>query len=843
MSHVKSRGPHDAPFVLVGEQPGTMEIRRGEPFVGPAGKELDKCLDEAGIHPGQCFFTNTIQEYPPKIETFLYYPKTKAQSPKWHAAGEEWVAYLKKELELTSGIIIAIGNAALFALTERWGISKWAGSVLESTLLPGRKVIPTLHPATILPPKNKYPNRYLIIKDLSRALDLHLGTFVPETYSIKTTPSYFETLQFLTYLLEEGKGKYVPYDIETSGKGVDIEVNCISFSLNKHAISIPFAEPSLGGVRNYFSAEQETEIWFLIAKLLENPNIIKLGQNLAFDNHFLFRKYGIVLRNFRDTMVAQNILLGNMYSASEDNRKDLGSITRHWTRLPYYKDDGKEFIAKGEGKWETFWQYNGLDSVAVDIAFPNMMPGIKALNNEEIFERQCRVISILTFMMERGIKINVQGIERHREATLNKIEAAKDELEEIVRSRFGKLPSWYTRKMKGSGPQLSAWFHDELKCPEYKTAAGKVGFDVNVLKRLIRLETPGAAQVRDIRALEKQASNYMNLNKIDSDARLRCFYNPAGTRYSRLSSRASIFGTGMNLQNWPHELLSYLEADDGYVIYYPDLGQAENRIVAYVSESTVMMDAFESGKDVHSITASSICGLDSAEIKRQDDEHIYCNMGDGTKTWRFWGKKANHGLNYDLGYRKFAFYYEIPEVEGKKITDAYHSLYPEVRKNFHVYVRSCLRKTRTLSNLLGRTIKFFDKLEDKLFKEAYSYIPQGTVGDIMFKAMDDIDSDPDLRPLEILIQVHDSLGFQIPVSLGWEKHLEMLKKVSACMSVPLTTPRGLTFTIPVDFVMGWNFNKSEQKKIDPLTCSPSDIASIWELLETERDEKRNAAKV
>ena len=140
----------------------------------------------------------------------------------------------------------------------------------------------------------------------------------------------------------------------------------------------------------------------------------------------------------------------------------------------------------------------------------------------------------------------------------------------------------------------------------------------------------------------------------------------------------------MNLQNWPHSMLRYLIADEGHIYYSFDLSQFENRIVAYVGNIKQMIEAFETGIDVHSLTAALIFGKPINEVSRKDGS---CPLGDGQHSERFWGKKANHGLNYDLGYKSFALYYELPEREAKAIVERYHQAYPGVRQTFHAEVR------------------------------------------------------------------------------------------------------------------------------------------------------------
>ena len=251
--------------------------------------------------------------------------------------------------------------------------------------------------------------------------------------------------------------------------------------------------------------------------------------------------------------------------------------------------------------------------------------------------------------------------------------------------------------------------------------------------------------------------------------------------------------------------------DDGYVFYSFDLSQAENRIVAYVGNIPEMINAFESGKDVHRLTASLIFRKPYEEIS---DEENSSPFGDG-KSERDWGKRANHGLNYDFGYRSFALLYEMPETDAKFIVESYHRAYPGVRNNYHAHVRNSLRTNRIVTNLMGRNTLFLDAWGDSLFKEAYSCIPQGTTGDVMNeRGINYIYyNQRQFGPVEILIQIHDSLGFQIPVSVPWTEHARILQDIKNSLETPLTTHTGREFIIPADLMIGLTLNKRTGKEL------------------------------
>jgi len=585
-------------------------------------------------------------------------------------------------------------------------------------------------------------------------------------------------------------GMIIDYDIELT----NMELSCISFCFRSdEGICIPFIDSN----GDYFPVWQEAAIMRKIAEIMEDPLIVKRGQNLCFDNHWMLRKYGIVVRSndgVHDTMIAQNTLY-------PDFDKGLNFITSMWTDIPYYKQDGK-FWLKGIGSWEKGWQYNILDSISCNEAHPKQYEDLVRQDNIEAYNRQRALIPPLTYMMERGIKVDVQGMKAAQERTIHEAEVLQERLNQLAGRELNPNSTKQLREYfyvdKGLAPYHSRGTHGK---------PGAVTTDEDAMKRIARKGFKEAELILEIRRLIKRASNYLEIDKIDPDGRIRCSYNPSGTRYSRLSSSKNIFGTGTNLQNWPHDLLQYLVADDGHVAYNIDESQFENRIVAYVGNITQMIEAFEQKKDVHRLTAALVFGISPDEVS---DEPGSASIGGGKYSQRFWGKKANHAFNYDFGYKSFSLTYEIPESDGKWIYNRYHTAYPGVKQSYHVMVRAQLAKNRTLTNLLGRKTLFLGKWEDKTWKEAYSCIPQGTCGDVINeRGVNYIYYDQSsFGPVELLLQVHDSIGFQIPLSVPWIEHARMLIKIKRSLEKPLVTgPR--EFVVPADLTVGKNFCKEK----------------------------------
>lgn len=777
-----------AKLLIVGEQPGVSEVRQGKPFIGMAGQALNDCLAAANLVRGECYLTNVIKDLDHPLS---YYYQSSSTKSHFTDAGQTYIGQLRQELEdCPAKFILAVGNVALQALTGRTGITKWRGSVLPSTLVPDKWVVPIIHPATIIPPKCVWLNRPLIIHDLRRVAQLiSRGEYKPYECEAIIRPSFQDSCNYLLNVIRNIRA--VAFDIEV----VNQEVSCISFCHDPHrAISIAFVDHQ----GDIFSCEQEVEIWHLVAQILSNPSITKIGQNLTFDTHFLLKRYGIRTSSINDTMIAQQIIM-------PDYPKGLDFITSLHTPLSYYKDEGKQWFRVG-GSWEQLWVYNCYDSLACWLAWPAQYTELQQQQNVATYKRQCNIVYPLVYMMEHGIRADLPGIREGHKTLVAGAEPLRARLEELA-----------GRPLNPNSPkQLQDYFYVEKKFPHYKNKiTGEITVDADALKRMSRKGSEEARLILQYRKNMKLANTYLVEEKFDADGRIRCSYNPVGTRYSRLSSSANIFGTGMNLQNWPHLELRHLMVDEGYIGYAFDLSQAENRIVAYYGCVDLMIKAFEDKQDVHSLTAALIFDKHPADVTTKDGT---CSLGDGTHSERFWGKKANHGLNYDLGYRSFALYYEMSERDAKFIVSRYHKAYPGVRQVFHKLVRDQLHTTRTVTNLMNRQTLFMGRLDDTTFKEAYSCIPQGTVGDIIneYGLSHIYDNRDHYAPIELLSQTHDEITFQIPLSIPLIEHAKMLLDIKKSLEVPFTV-HGRQMIIPADLTMFQRFKQGRECKFPHTT--------------------------
>jgi uracil-DNA glycosylase family 4 len=778
---VGGHGPLDAKIVMVGEALCAEEEHIGRPFVGSSGELLTNIMHSVGISRDGVYVTNVVKERPigNNIEHFIKFDARKG--PIVTKQYVEYEQFLYEELSHTSAnVYVAIGNVALWALCRMDKITKRRGSILKGSEINYRKVIPIIHPASAL---RNYISTHFIRFDLKRIAE---ESAFPDVRlpgrSLLIGPGFLDSLAYIESCIECER---IGFDIEV----VNEEVSCISIAKNPYnCMSVPFYADG----KDWFNVDQEAIIWKELAAILENPDIEKVGHNVTFDSTFLFIKYGIRSTNLKDTMVSSSICY-------PDFPKGLDFVTSICTKEPYYKDDGKKWFKIG-GRIEDFWIYNAKDSAVCIESLGVLDTEVQRQKNESALSRQLSIIPSLVYMQARGIQADKAGMEK----ACTEFETRTQRLQEDLNKLCGYAIN------PNSTKQLQDYFYIRKGVKPYVSrSTGNISVDAVALKRLSKRGFEEAKIILEMRHLIKIKSTYLEM-ELDDDNRIRCSFNPVGTENGRLSSSKTIFGKGGNMQNLPPEMLRFLVADPGCFLYNIDLSQAENRIVAYTAPEPNMIRAFESGTDIHRQTAGLILNKKVEDISDEDGSST---IGGGLFSERFWGKKSNHSLNYDLGYRAFALVCEIPDNEAKFIVERYHSVYPGVRQ-YHAWIRAQLGKDRTVENCLGRKRLFTNRWGDELFKEAYAFIPQSTVADIINeRGLAFVMDNPFFCGLEILNQVHDSLVVQISYeTVPVIDHARMLTHLLSSLETPITF-RGQTFSIPADCHIGITLNKKQMKGV------------------------------
>lgn len=335
--------PRGAKILLVGEAPGADEIRLGSPFVGASGRELDRMLEDAGLLRYQLGLTNVFLERPPENRLDLW-PKAGKVELKGKVQSDlpwAWIKvtqseYLRPELvqpalvrlreeikKLMPNLIIALGNTAFTALTGHSGIGKVRGTIYESSLVPGVKVLGTYHPAAVL---RQYDLKPVVIVDLMKAKKegetptfnflrraLHIEPTIPDLYSWRDR---------LISVPE------MTVDIETS-RG---QITCIGFAPSiLEAYVVPFWDRRKPGWSYWETREEEVLAWRAVKDILESPST-KILQNGMYDVQYCL-DYKWYVRGFReDTMIKHHAL----YPGLPKGLDFLGSLycnERAWKKM------------------------------------------------------------------------------------------------------------------------------------------------------------------------------------------------------------------------------------------------------------------------------------------------------------------------------------------------------------------------------------------------------------------------------------------------------------------------------------------------------------------------------
>lgn len=817
MSTVPPYGSKEAKIAFVGDAPGTVENRKGEPFhpEAPAGGLLADCMLSAGLIRDDIYFTNVF-----KFMVTKSYDKNKL----YH--GEECVYDVNKgfteaglvyrnelltELnDIHANVIVAFGNPALEALRGHRQITKWRGSILEATNLQNRKMIPAIHPSNAL---TTYLTRYEIIYDLRKAVrEMEFPEINRPKREYILEPSLNQVRAFFDEVDKRGGATI---DLEV----INQEISCCGIGWKDKVLVIPFVWDS----GNYWSEEDEAKVWSLINDFVSDPTLEKILQNAMFDLWVLARNNHIIYAGpIHDTMIAQWVLY-------TDFPKGLDYIASVHTEMPYYKDDGKQWF-KSPGSFTTLWNYNASDVACTHEAYLSLQRQLVP-PWRQLYEDRINKLHSSLFMQMRGILADRTKLSTIREELIISKEEKQKELDELCGCEMNV----------NSSKQLQTYFYVTKGVKPYiNRKSGAVTVDDKALQRLARplSSRPGfkeATLIQEIRSLRKLESTYLGI-EFDPDSRLRCALNVVGTNTGRFSTSQTLFGTGANMQNLPQSFKRLLVADPGKVLINCDKRQAEWVVVAYLAQDARMIETIKSGKDIHLETAHLAFGIpheliiaeaelighstdaeEIADLRLQIPELATYDLPHSMSI-RQAGKKSNHAFNYGMGPGTFSSNNSIAENEANLIYEAYHNAYPGIRSTFHKYVKRCLEKSRILYNLYGDPRRFADRWDYKLWMDAYAHIPQSTVARVVSNAQAILYDSPlkVLKSLELLMNEHDALLHQYPIA-NLTHLAETIFEIKDAMN-PSFTFEGQTFSIGTDVSIGLNWG--EVSKDNPFGVRP-----------------------
>lgn len=750
--------------MIVGEAPGADEERLGEPFVGVAGQELSKMLNEAGILRSECYLTNVCKYRPPHndISSWFFDKKNKTPGPQI----QQGLAELKAEIgTVNPTVIIALGDTALWALTGHHGITAWRGSILPCTLLAGYKVIPTLHPANVL---RAWSGRALVLHDLRRAVaESTFKEIKLPPYEFATRPT-FETAQgtlrnLLTLIANSPLQLSV--DIETR-RGL---IACVGIAWSRHhAICIPLM--CVERINGYWKdTQEELTIMLLLKELLTHPNARVVGQNFLYDAQYFAKHLGFVPRLTDDTMFQQHVAFAGL-------PKDLGFLSSLYCDFhQYWKEEGKTW--EENTSEDQLWVYNCKDAVTTLEICEKLREAITALGFNEVYAFQMQLWHLALDTMLRGIRVdrsarNVLAVEL--------IEAS------ALRSQFLTDVIGYELNPRSS-KQMHKFLYEELRLPPvYNKTTKNVTANYEALVKLSAKEPlllPIADALLEQRSLGVFLSTFIQA-QLDTDGRVRCSFNPAGTETYRFSSSKDAFNSGMNLQNLPKgtsprkreirlempNIRELFVPDPGYTFFDIDLDRADLQVVIAEAEDAELRQMLREGVDLHVENAKTLFGKTAI-----------------SKVEREVAKTFTHGTNYGGRPRTMAATCGVTVHQAEHMQSRWFEAHPGIMQ-WHQRTLDLLMTKRCVMNKFGYRRFYFDRIE-ALLPEALAWVPQSTVACVINRVWKNID---DLKTeIQILLQVHDSLAGQYPTHLD----AVLIPKLHAATHITIPYPDPLT--IPV----------------------------------------------
>ena len=588
-------------------------------------------------------------------------------------------------------------------------------------------------------------------KTVSKQLDLFAEN--PDDYqetqknvdflTIKTTPHDYKLIENQEDMIKLcdffRTNKILSLDTETtSTNAIDAELVGLSFSVKEfEAFYIPIPA----------NREEAQKIVNIFKPVYEDPNILKVGQNLKYDLEVL-RNYDIHLAGkMWDTMIAhyliqpelrhnmdymaevylnyQTIHIDELIGPKGKNQKSMRDLTP--SEVYEYAAEDADITLRLKNKLEPELKKNECEDLFYDIEMP-LMP-------------------VLAEMEMNGVILDTDSLKETSRALTNRMNEIEARIYELAGERFNIA----------SPKQVGDILFEKLKIVEKakKTKTGQYVTSEEVLQQL-KNKHEIVADILVHRGLKKLLGTYIDAlpNLINKrTGHIHTSFNQTITATGRLSS------SDPNLQNIPirgedgKEIRKAFVPEPGCLFFSADYSQIELRVMAHLSEDENMIRVFREGKDLHAATAANIYKKAIEDVTRDE---------------RTKSKRANFGIIYGITVFGLAERLDISRDEAKRLIDGYFETFPQV----HDYMeksKQVAREKGFVTTLFGRrrylpdinshnaTVRGFAE------RNAINAPIQGTAADIIKVAMIRISNRFKREGIrsKMILQVHDELNFSV----------------------------------------------------------------------------------
>ncbi len=483
--------------------------------------------------------------------------------------------------------------------------------------------------------------------------------------------------------------------------------------------------------------------------------------------------HGVTLKG-----VSFDVLLAS-YVANPSTKDDLVSLCMAYD----YTDiiDPRNLFGRGAKRatpsLQEVAQFSLKNTRAIQALEPRLLATIKRHHQLDLLALEMALSMTLAHMEFTGVIVDTK--------TLQELKITFEEQATLLEARVQELAG--TAFNLNSPKQLGEILFDGLGLPHGKKTKTGYSTSVDVLENLRGFEI--VDKLLQYRSLTKLKSTYLDgiekvLHTQDGISKVHTIFKQAMAVTGRLSSIEP------NLQNLPIKteqgqlIRKLFVASPGNVLLGADYSQVELRILAHLSKTQDLIDAFKAGNDIHTTTAMNVFGVNEAEV---------------TATMRRQAKAVNFGILYGQGAWGLSEGINVTQAEAKQFIEDYYESFPGIQAYLtnvvtqakeRGYVETILKRRRYLPDLTS-SIPSVRAFGERTAKNAPI---QGSAADIIKQAMVQIDHAIRQQKLKskLIIQIHDELIFDcVPEELELMKELVRTKMTHAVeLLVPLDVDMG-----------------------------------------------------
>lgn len=561
--------------------------------------------------------------------------------------------------------------------------------------------------------------------------------------ALQTTPHEYQLIEneddarkILDFFLTK---KILSLDTETTSTSpIDAELVGLSFSVEeKKAFYV--AVPA--------NREEAQKIVNIFKPLYENPEILKIGQNLKYDLEVLY-KYDVHLAGpMFDTMIAHYLIQPELRHNMDYMAETLLNYrTIHIEQL--IGERGKNQRNMRDLSPVEVYEYAAEDADITLRLYNVLSPKLKEAGAEQLFyEIEMPLMPVLAEMELNGIRIDTASLAETSSILTSRMHQLETQIYEAAGEQFNIA----------SPKQVGEILFGKMKIVDKpkKTKTGQYVTSEEVLQQL-RHKNPIVDDILAHRGLKKLLGTYIDaLPKLINSrtGHIHTSFNQAVTSTGRLSS------SDPNLQNIPvrgedgKEIRRCFIPEEGCLFFSADYSQIELRVMAHLSGDENMAEAFRLGHDIHATTA--------AKIYKEDIDNV-------TRDQRTKAKRANFGIIYGITVFGLAERLDISRAEASQLIDDYFASFPKVAQYMEQsketarakgYAETFFHRRRYLPDINSHnaTVRNFAE------RNAINAPIQGSAADIIKIAMIRISRRFKAEGIKskMILQVHDELNFSV----------------------------------------------------------------------------------